>query len=472
MTTTDFAQSGSVQAPERIVITDPRDGSVVGGVRVTSASEVSALIGSGLRAFERWSTTSPAERGGALRAAAGAVIEREDELAALNARETGRRTGEALAGIRAGADALLQYSELGPLHFGTRLLGGADALDYSVPEPRGLVAVITPWNDPVAVSLGLIGAALVTGNVVVHKPSERCPHLGIALGAALEGAFPAGVISTVSGGATVGELLVRDERVSAVAHVGSTRAGEAISRAAMGTGAHVIRENGGNDALVVDEDVSPRWAAQQAALGCFANSGQICTSVERIFIHRRVANAFIVHLVSEARHLTATGDLGPLVDDALRDAVNAQVTAAIASGARSLVGGSPRDGAGSYYPATVLVDCTPDMTIMREETFGPVAPICIVETFEEGLRLAAADRYGLAATVLTASMSHAIEAAARLPVGTVKINAVFGGAPGGSAQPRGASGAGFGYGPGLLDELTTTKVVHIALPGEGGDDNW
>jgi acyl-CoA reductase-like NAD-dependent aldehyde dehydrogenase len=176
MTTTDFAQSGSVQAPERIVITDPRDGSVVGGVRVTSASEVSALIGSGLRAFERWSTTSPAERGGALRAAAGAVIEREDELAALNARETGRRTGEALAGIRAGADALLQYSELGPLHFGTHLLGGADALDYSVPEPRGLVAVITPWNDPVAVSLGLIGAALVTGNVVVHKPSERWPR--------------------------------------------------------------------------------------------------------------------------------------------------------------------------------------------------------------------------------------------------------------------------------------------------------
>jgi acyl-CoA reductase-like NAD-dependent aldehyde dehydrogenase len=112
------------------------------------------------------------------------------------------------------------------------------------------------------------------------------------------------------------------------------------------------------------------------------------------------------------------------------------------------------------------------MTIMREETFGPVAPICIVESFEEGLQLAANDRYGLAATVLTASMSHAIEAAARLPVGTVKINAVFGGAPGGSAQPRGASGAGFGYGPALLDELTTTKVVHLSLPREGHDDNW
>jgi acyl-CoA reductase-like NAD-dependent aldehyde dehydrogenase len=288
----------------------------------------------------------------------------------------------------------------------------------------------------------------------------------------LTGAFPPGVFSTVTGGAAVGELLVRDERVAAIAQVGSTRAGEAISRAATATGAHVIRENGGNDALIVDEDVSPSWAAQQAALGCFANSGQICTSVERIFVHRGIANAFIVHLVSEARRLAATEELGPLVDGALSAAVSAQVTAAVASGARALIGGSPRDGAGSFYPATVLVDCTPDMTIMTEETFGPVAPICIVESFEEGLQLAAQDRYGLAATVLTASMSHAVEAAARLPVGTVKINAVFGGAPGGSAQPRGASGAGFGYGPGLLDELTTTKVVHIALPGEGSNDDW
>jgi acyl-CoA reductase-like NAD-dependent aldehyde dehydrogenase len=129
-----------------------------------------------------------------------------------------------------------------------------------------------------------------------------------------------------------------------------------------------------------------------------------------------------------------------------------------------LTGAEVPTGAGSFYPATVLTECTATMPVMREETFGPVAPVTVVSSFEEGLEAACSGRYGLAATVLTASMSHAQHAWRELPVGTVKVNAVFGGAPGGAAQPRGVSGAGFGYGPELLDELTTTKVVHVGLP--------
>jgi acyl-CoA reductase-like NAD-dependent aldehyde dehydrogenase len=117
------------------------------------------------------------------------------------------------------------------------------------------------------------------------------------------------------------------------------------------------------------------------------------------------------------------------------------------------------------YPATVLTDCTPDMAIMREETFGPIAPVAVVDDFEQGLAAAADDRYGLAATVLTPQIAHPEFAIASLQVGTVKINDVFGGAPGGSAEPRRASGRGFGYGPELLDEMSCTKVVHIAAPG-------
>jgi acyl-CoA reductase-like NAD-dependent aldehyde dehydrogenase len=125
------------------------------------------------------------------------------------------------------------------------------------------------------------------------------------------------------------------------------------------------------------------------------------------------------------------------------------------------VGGAIPDDAGSHYPATVLVDCDPAMEVLRSETFGPVAPVVVVDSFDEAVRLAADDRYGLAATVLTASIAHASRAADELPVGTVKVNAVFGGAPGGAAEPRGDSGSGFGYGPELLDEMTLTKVVHI-----------
>jgi acyl-CoA reductase-like NAD-dependent aldehyde dehydrogenase len=271
------------------------------------------------------------------------------------------------------------------------------------------------------------------------------------------------VLVGVDGDAATGEALLVEPGIAVYAHVGSTATGDLLAQAALGTRAYVIRENGGNDALVVDADVDPTWAAGQAALGAFANTGQICTSVERVYVHEDVADEFVAALVAEAssRNAADPDTFGPLVDDRMRRMVQQHVDDAVAKGARILVGGAVPDGPGSAYPATVLVDCTPDMLVMTEETFGPIAPVQVVANFDEGLRLAADDRYGLAATVLTNDTEHALRAGDELPVGTVKVNAVFGGAPGGSAQPRGASGAGFGYGPHLLDEMTTTTVVHL-----------
>ena len=145
--------------------------------------------------------------------------------------------------------------------------------------------------------------------------------------------------------------------------------------------------------------------------------------------------------------------------------MHAHVADALAAGAHALTGGAVPGGPGAFYPPTVLIGCTPEMRVMREETFGPVAPVRVVPDFAAALAEAVDDAYGLAATVLTPDMAHAQTAWRELPVGTVKVNAVFGGAPGGAAEPRRASGTGFGYGPELLDELTRTKVVHLALPG-------
>jgi betaine-aldehyde dehydrogenase len=207
----------------------------------------------------------------------------------------------------------------------------------------------------------------------------------------------------------------------------------------------------------VDAGVDPRWAAAQAALGAFANAGQICVSVERVYVHESLAEPFLDALVTQA----TTVELGPLVDGRLREAAHAHVASAVADGAKLLCGGEVPGGPGSFYPATVLTGCTEEMSVFREETFGPVAPVAVVGSFDEALDRASADEYGLAATVLTADMRHAQRAWRTLPVGTVKINNVFGGAPGGAAHPRRASGQGYGYGPELLDELTQTKVVHI-----------
>ncbi|TNB76247.1 aldehyde dehydrogenase [Arthrobacter sp. BB-1] len=465
MPTTAIETTTDQELAERggITIRNPRTGEVLWTVPEAGPDAVARAVEVARSASPDWASTAAAQRGAALKAAARALDAAAQELAGLNASETGRPVDESLAGIAAGVSTLEQYAELGPIHRGLSLRGNALASDYTVAEPRGVAALLTPWNDPVAVACGLIGAALATGNTVIHKPSERCPRLGEALGEVLAPAFPPGVFQTLSGGAGVGALLAESE-VDVIAHVGSSASGARIARAGALTGAHVIRENGGNDPLLVDRDVDPVWAAEQAAIGAFSNSGQICVAVERIYVHEAIAAEFCAALEAEAALRNGNGTVAPLVDGRMREAVHAHVADALQQGARAVEGGALPDGPGSFYPATVLTGCTDTMEVMTEETFGPVAPVQVVKTFDDGLRLACSGRYGLAATVLSGNIAHIQQAVAALPVGTVKINEVFGGAPGGAAQPRGASGAGFGYGPELLDEFSRVKVVHIAAP--------
>lgn len=452
-------------------IEDPSTGEIVGSVPASDEAEVVAAVRAADAAFAGWRRTAAAERGGLLRETAQRMLGDAERLSELNARETGKLIGDARGGVAAGIAAIEQYAELGPLHRGRSLNGSWQASDFMVNEPRGTVAVITPWNDPVAISAGLIAAALITGNTVVFKPSERAPHVGAALAAHFQAVLPRGTVQLIQGGGTVGSVLVRQPSVRVIAHVGSTAAGRSIAAAAAQSGAKILLENGGKDALIVDAGVNPMWAATQAALGAFANAGQICTSVERIFVVRDVADAFVDGLVEQALSLQVGGALdpdtrlGPLVDRRHREHVHRQVTDAISMGAKPLVGGLIADGPGAFYAATVLLDDRVESKVWKEETFGPVAPVHVVDDFRTAIGLANGSNYGLAATVLTPSLEHAQKAWRELDVATVKINAVFGGAPGGAAQPRHDSGSGYGYGPELLDELTQTKVVHLSPLG-------
>ncbi|SEH77419.1 Acyl-CoA reductase [Mycolicibacterium rutilum] len=444
-----------------LTVVDPRTGDLVTRIPITDSATCAEAVARARAAAPGWARTPAADRAAALAKAAESVRAAADELAALNERETGKLRDDAIGGVEAGVGTLVQYAELGPLHRGRSLHGAWAATDLMIPEPRGVVAVLTPWNDPVAVAAGLLGAALVTGNTVVHKPSERCPQTGRRFAELLAEQLPDGVLEIVDGDGTVGAYLVADD-VDVVSHVGSSATGNAISRVCAERGAKTVLENGGNDALIVDAGVDPRWAAEQAALGAFANAGQICVSVERIFVHESVSDAFLTELVTQARDWADR--IGPMVDRRQRAVVQSHVDDAVANGARLLIGGATPEGPGSFYPPTVLADCTPDMAVLRDETFGPVAPVRVCPDFAAALRAAADDRYGLAATVLTPDMAHAQEAWRALPVGTVKINDVFGGAPGGASQPRRASGNGFGFGPELLDEMTAVKVVHWSAP--------
>ncbi|MDD9207512.1 aldehyde dehydrogenase family protein [Georgenia sp. 10Sc9-8] len=452
---------------EGLAVTDPATGQERGSVVPATEEEVAAAVAAAHGTRAMWRATPPPERAAALRRAAAAVRAEAGRLGELLAATTGRLLSQSTESAAVAADLLEEAATSGLGPAGRTLAGSASAIDAVRREPHGVVAVITPWNDPFPAAAGLLAAALVTGNTVVHKPSERSALPGFEMGRIIAEALPPGVLNVLTGDGRSGTAITTDERVALVAHVGSTTAGQRIAAAAGARGGRVLLENGGKDPVVVDAGVEPAWAAQQIALGAFVNTGQLCTSVERVYLHADVADAVVAELVALADRMVVgpptepATEIGPLVDERQLEVVARHVRDAAEAGARVLVGGRRLDRPGSYFPPTVLDGCTADMALMREETFGPVAAVTRVTTFDEALDLAGSGRYGLAATVLTPDLGHALRAVEELEVGTVKVNAVFGGAPGGSADPRRDSGMGPGYGPDLLSAMTVLKTVHL-----------
>ena len=448
-----------------IDVLDPATGERIGSIPAGSPEATDAAVRAARDAWPAWARTAPGERAAVLKAAARRLREHVDELAELQTREGGKPLADSRGGVEAGIGAVEQYAELGPLHRGRALQGDWHAADVMVHEPRGVVALLVPWNDPIAIACGQLAAALVTGNAVVFKPSEKTPLSAARLVELM--AIPGGALQLLQGDARAGRPLAAHPGVDLVMHTGSVQTGREIADACARRLGKALLELGGKDPLIVDAGVDPEWAAEQAAIGAFANAGQICTAVERIYVHEAVADPFVAALTRRARALRVgpgtdpATEMGPLVDEAQRELVHRHVTDAVSRGAELRCGGSVPEGPGCFYPPTVLVGADPDAPVLTEETFGPVAAVRVVPSFESALEAANGTEYGLAATVLTPSQAHAQRAWRELRVGTVKVNAVFGGAPGGAAEPGRGSGLGFGYGPELLDELTHTKVVHL-----------
>lgn len=453
---------------EGIAVLNPATGEQVGFIPAGIPEDADAAVAAAREALPGWSRLSAAERAGLVKAAAWKMQEHAEELAELVTLENGKPLDDALGGVEAGIGTLEQYAELGPLHRGKSLNGDYMASDMMVHEPYGVTAVVVPWNDPIAIACGYLGAALVTGNTVVYKPSEKTPLSAVRLVEMFDG-LPDGVLNLLLGDERAGRPLVGHADVNLVLFTGSVPTGRGILEKAGHGLKKAVVELGGKDPMIVDEGVDVAWAADQAATGSFANAGQICTSVERIYVHEAIADEFLRELMAHAKALRI-GDgtepeteMGPLIDEGQRDLVHRHVTQAVEAGAVLLCGGEVPDAPGFFYPPTVLSGVRKGTAVVDEETFGPVAAVEVVGSFDEALKKANETVYRLAAVVLTPDQEHAAKAWRELSVGTVKINAVFGGAPGGAAQPRKASGLGFGYGPELLDEVTTTKVVHHAV---------
>ncbi len=452
-------------------LVDPATEDVIARFPAGAADDVDRAVEAAEQTQGSWAALPVAERVARISAWADVVAEHAEELAELERQEMGKPTGigrtfidAAVAGLRGSAEEALTYPFEETVE---RPDGGSTRI---LRHPLGVTAVITPWNFPVAMVLAALGPLLAAGNSVVVKPSERSPLSTVRLFELLT--LPPGVVNLVLGDARAGARLAEHEGVRLVHFTGSVDAGRMVGAGAGKLLHRTVLELGGKDPVVVDADVDPVATADAVAFGAFVNTGQICTSMERIYVHRDVAEVFVDALVAAAEGFTIEAgregvELGPLVDERQRELVHRHVTDAVDRGATVRTGGVVPQGKGFFYPPTVLTDVDESMLIMTEETFGPVAPVVVVSSFEEGVERASRSRFGLGATVYTGDPEH-IAAAARIPAGVTWINQWQGGGPERIYEPSGDSGMGATGARAAYDAATRVSSMHIAAPAATG----
>ncbi len=446
---------------------DPFTGKIHLEVPVSSAADVDLAVKAAGAAQNCWAAMSLADRLEVLNRFADALQDAAADLAATESQEMGKPFDMGVEFVSAGIDvfrASLQDARTYP--FAEEHGGNDEIATVTHHVPLGVVALIVPWNFTVAAILLNLGPILAAGNTVVIKPSEKATPSAVQMLQSCP--LPPGVINLVIGDGRTGAALSEHPDVELINFTGSVGAGRRVAQTVAARFSRATLELGGKDAAVVDDGVDVAAVAAQLAYAAFVNSGQICTSVERVYVVRGVADALLTALTVEAQRYVlgerGSADqvsLGPMVDAGQRNIVRYHVEDACAKGAKILAGGEIPDVPGYYYPATVLADVTSDMLIMREETFGPVLPVQVVESFEDALAKVADSEFGLAATIFTEDPKHA-EVASRLPVGMVWINQWQGSGLVRMFEPARASGSGLTGGRAAYD--AATRGVSVSMP--------
>src|SRR5215212_401672 len=460
---------------DRMAIVDPANGEEVGDVPASGAAEVDQAVRSAHDAFPAWRDTPASKRGEILGLAAHAVLVDVEELAPLLTSEQGKPLREARLEIRRFVHTLEHYVGLSK-----NIRGGyvpdldVDTYGLIVRRPVGIVGAIVPWNFPTTLLANKLGPALVTGNVVVAKPSDTTPLTTLRIAEIMhEAGLPAGVFNVVTGtGPEAGEALAGHPLVRKVAFTGSTPVGKKLMALAAGDLKHVTLELGGSDPIIVCDDANLDRAASAASVGRFFNAGQACLAVKRVFVFDSVADEFVEKLAAKVRKLrvgpgTAEGVmLGPLHSSGGRDLVEEQVQSAVDSGAKVLYGAKRPEGnglseRGNFYEPTLLLEPSRNSRVATEEVFGPALPVWRVGGMEEALELANGSIFGLGSSIWTADLNRASEAAERIEAGYTWINSpqvVYDELPFGGWKQ---SGHGKEHGIEALDFYTETKAVVV-----------
>jgi succinate-semialdehyde dehydrogenase/glutarate-semialdehyde dehydrogenase len=423
----DVSASGTA-AP----ITAPATGAVLGEVHICTPTDVTAAIERARDAQVAWADRPISERVGVFASLHDRVLERASDLADVVQAETGKARRDAIEEVLDVAMNARYYANRArDLLSPHRRRGALPLLTKTIErrQPHGVVGLITPWNYPLTLGVSDAIPALLAGNTVVLKPDESTPYSAL-VGARLlrQAGLPPGAFQVCPGdGETLGDPLI--EGCDFVGFTGSTAVGRSVAERAGRQLTPCSLELGGNNPIVVLDDVDPAVAARGTVRACFANAGQLCVSIERAYVHEAVYEDYLAALVDETRQLRlGTGanwryDVGSLTPRGHVDAIHTYVEDAAAAGATVHVGGEPRPDVGpNAYAPTVLDDVTDDMALHREETFGPLVAVHPVSSASDAVDLANDTDYGLNAVVFAGDSARGERVAARLDCGTVTVN--------------------------------------------------
>jgi succinate-semialdehyde dehydrogenase / glutarate-semialdehyde dehydrogenase len=413
-----------------LAVYDPASLEIVDHVADLGPADATAAVDRASSAFETWSRTSARERSDILRRTFELMMRDRDELAILIARENGKSLADASAEVGYAAEFFRWFSEEAVRTeggYGESPTGGTRTIVRH--RPVGVAALVTPWNFPAAMATRKIAPALAAGCTVVLKPAKETPLTAIAIGRLLsEAGLPAGVVEIVtsSSASSVVTPWLEDPRVRKISFTGSTDVGRRLLQQAAGQILNSSMELGGNAPIIITDDADLDMAVAGSMVAKFRNGGQACTAANRIFVHSNVAFDFTARFGAEVEKLSVGPALegaaiGPLINaDAVRD-VTAAVVLAVSEGARISHQGVTPEGPGHFFPPTVLADVPAGATILKEEVFGPVAPIVVWHDEGEMLQQVNDTEFGLAAYVF-GELGRALRIAERIEAGMVGIN--------------------------------------------------
>lgn len=431
-----------------LVNVNPATGEVIGRVPVTTLAELEATISKAKAAQVSWSLTPIDERCVLLKQACRNLGAAQDELQALIVSEMGKVLTEAMSEV----EGVIDKDDFVDLVSDANKPVCLDEKSTVFRMPHGVVALCTPWNFPSDEILLLAIPALVAGNTIIVKPSEVTPMTGAKVLSALMDVLPDGVANLVQGDGTVGVPLVNHKDVDMVAMTGSAATGRKIMEACSGSLKRLVLELGGKDPMVVFADADIEKAADDAVTYSLMNCGQVCCSVERIYVEESIKPAFEKLVAEKAANFKVgpgadiESKVGPMVSALQRDNVKEQVNDAIQHGATELYRSPVPEGPGNWCPVIVLTNLTQDMQIQREETFGPVVAIAGFDgTDAEAIRLSNDSQYGLTGGVYSGDLAKAKRVAMRVKAGQVGVNsnAIMVANP--SCPWIGQKSSGFGY---------------------------